>query len=145
MARKKKSCKIWVQCSSTRTQSRMYVFQYCLFANTRISDSCFIFVDNQNLHHTDRSYSSLISSPIWLQLSVSSPLELEHCPGQRKHISQCLNTVQTPPPVSAPMLEQERPSTLQACPSSQEAISIQPLPRQQPQAHPVPRLSMEAE
>lgn len=44
--------------------------------------------------------------------------ELEPCSGQRRHISQDLSRVQTPPPLSASTFELERSSTLQARPSS---------------------------
>lgn len=116
LARKKKSRKTWVCCSSIRTQSRMYVFQYCLTANTRISDSCLIFADNQNLHHTDGGFSSLIFSPTWLQLSALSPQSQSPVLGSGDTFlrAQCkphhLSQKET--------LEQDRLSTLQVHPSS---------------------------
>lgn len=52
----------------------------CLCLNHQASDSCFIFADLivllpvYYLHHSDGGYFSLISSPTWLHLPASSPL-----------------------------------------------------------------------
>lgn len=52
----------------------------CICPNNKVSDSCFTFTNLivtlpvYCLHHTDGGYSSLISTPTWVLLPASSPL-----------------------------------------------------------------------
>lgn len=100
--------------------------------NHKASDSCFLFADLYTvllpvyyLHRMDGGYPSLISSPTWLHLPASSPLntprvEVRDCLGKRNHsskmpqkqMSQCLSTVQSSTPLSAATFQQEGASIL---------------------------------